>query len=50
MISTLENYPIQDYNGDVVGESIPTQQEIINKINEIVRYLNENSETIRGGE
>lgn len=50
MISTLKTYPIQDCHGDVIGESIPTQQEIINKINEIVCYLNENSEAIRGGE
>lgn len=41
MIEELESYSIKDKYGTVYGESIPTNAELMDKINEIIRYLNE---------
>ena len=41
MIKELETYDIQDRYGDVYGKSVPTNLELMEKINEIIRYLNE---------
>lgn len=41
MIEELESYEIKDQYGTVYGKSVPTNVELKDKINEIIRYLNE---------
>lgn len=41
MIKEIETYDIIDRYGDVYGKSVPTNLELMEKINEIIRYLNE---------
>lgn len=41
MIEELESYNIKDKYGTVYGKSVPTNLELMDKINEIIRYLNE---------
>ena len=41
MIEELETYDIKDQYGNVYGKSIPTILDLMQKINEIIRYLNE---------
>lgn len=40
MIKELESYSIEDRFGNVYGKSIPTNIELMDKINEIIRYIN----------
>lgn len=40
MIEELETYNIEDQYGNVYGKSVPTNLELMEKINEIIRYLN----------
>ena len=42
MIEEIKTYNIEDQYGNVYGMSVPTNLELMEKINEIVRYLNEN--------
>jgi len=41
MIEEIETYDIKDQYGNVYGNSVPTNLELMEKINEIIRYLNE---------
>lgn len=41
MIEELESYEIKDEYGMVYGKSVPNNVELKDKINEIIRYLNE---------
>ena len=41
MIEEIETYNIEDQYGNVYGESAPTNFDLMEKINEIIRYLNE---------
>lgn len=41
MIEEIETYNIEDRYGNVYGKSVPTNLELMAKINEIIRYLNE---------
>lgn len=41
MIEELETYNIEDKYGNVYGKSVPTNLDLMEKINEIIRYLNE---------
>ena len=40
MIEEIETYEIKNQYGDVYGQSAPTNMELMDKINEIIRYLN----------
>ena len=44
MIEEIETYNIEDKYGNVYGKSVPTNLELMGKINEIIRYLNEKEE------
>lgn len=41
MIEELESYNIEDKYGNVYGKGVPTNMELMDKINEIIRYINE---------
>lgn len=41
MIKEIETYNIEDRYGTVYGQSVPSNFELMEKINEIIRYLNE---------
>ena len=41
MIEEIETYDIKDQYGSVYGKSVPTNLDLMEKINEIIRYLNE---------
>ena len=41
MIEEIETYDIKDQYGNVYGKSVPTNLDLMEKINEIIRYLNE---------
>ena len=41
MIEEIETYSIKDQYVNVYGESVPTNLDLMEKINEIIRYLNE---------
>ena len=41
MIEEIETHNIKDQYGNVYGNSVPTNLELMEKINEIIRYLNE---------
>ena len=40
MIEEIETYDIKDQYGNVYGKSVPTNLDLMEKINEIIRYLN----------
>ena len=44
MIEELTPNQIMDRDGSVYGEALPSQWEVMNKINEIIRYLNDKEE------
>ena len=44
MIEELTPNRILDQYGHVHGEALPSQWEVMNKINEIIRYLNDKEE------
>ena len=41
MIEEIETYDTKDQYGNVYGKSAPTNLDLMEKINEIIRYLNE---------
>lgn len=41
MIEEIKTYNIEDQYRNVYGNSVPTNLELMEKINEIIRYLNE---------
>ena len=45
MIEELEYYDIRDQYGTVYGKHVPTNLELAEKINEIIRYINWKEET-----
>ena len=45
MIEEIETYNIKDQYGNVYGNSVPTNLDLMEKINEIIRYLNEKEES-----
>lgn len=44
MIEELERFQLRDNYGTVYGEAPVSEYEIVAKINEIIRYLNEKEE------
>jgi hypothetical protein len=47
MIEELGNKLLIDGNGDCLGERLPETREIVDKINELIKYINSQKENKR---